>query len=162
MSGTSATNPGNGVTSRNRTQQNPEPGYPGLHSREEPPASSLAAKMFSCLPLPRGRGLGRAHRQSVWERGRLWLRTPPRSLWPFAQRNRKVTGETQAGPPLPSHPGNTESFPCESGWVFSGYVCLKQAQADVGPKPVGRMTPHLRGEQAGPDGESRGSASCPG
>ncbi|XP_025122741.3 tyrosine-protein phosphatase non-receptor type 23-like isoform X1 [Bubalus bubalis] len=73
----------------NRTQQNPEPGYPGLHSGKEPPARSLAAKMFCCLPLPRGRGLGRAHRQSVWERARHWLRHPPRGLCPFARRKRK-------------------------------------------------------------------------
>ncbi|XP_070651839.1 fibrous sheath CABYR-binding protein-like isoform X1 [Bos indicus] len=73
----------------NRTQQNQEPRYPGLHSGEEPPARLLAAKMFCCLPLPRGQRLRRAHRQSVWERGRRWLRAPPRGLWPFARRNRK-------------------------------------------------------------------------
>ena len=32
--------------SGNRTQQNPEPRYPGLHSGEEPTARSCAAKMF--------------------------------------------------------------------------------------------------------------------
>ena len=100
MSGTSATNPGNDVTSRNRTQQNPEPLYPGLHSVEEAPATLLAAKMFCCLPLPGGRGLSRPQRESVWERGRRWLRdrTPPRGIWPFARRNRKGTREPQAGP----------------------------------------------------------------
>ena len=88
----------------NRTQENPEPRYPGLHSGEEPPARLLAAKMFCCLPLPRGQRLRRAHRQSVWECGRRWLRAPPRGLWPFAQRIRKVTREPQARPGHLSHP----------------------------------------------------------
>ena len=64
----------------------------------------------------------------------------------------------RARPPLVSHRGKPESFPCESRWVFLGYVCLKQAQADVGPKPVGRVCPHPRGERPGWDGEGPGSA----
>ena len=62
----------------NRTQQNPEPRYPGLHSREEPPTRLLAAKIFCCLLLPRGRGLSRAQRESGWERGQHWLSASPR------------------------------------------------------------------------------------
>ena len=151
----------------NRTQQNPEPGYPGLHSREEPPASSLAAKMFSCLPLPRGRGLGRSHRHSVWERGQRWLSsTPPQPEKPldFARRNRKVTREPQAGPSPLSHRTwvNLSPFTVSVDGGFSGCVSFKQVQAYVGQKPVGQLCPHHRGEQAGWDGESPGRAGCPG
>ncbi|XDA79301.1 hypothetical protein R6Z07M_009290 [Ovis aries] len=67
--------------------------------------------MFCCLPLPRSRGLSRAQRESVWERGRRWLRGPLRGLWPFARRNRKVTREPQAGPGHLSRP--TQSFPLD-------------------------------------------------
>ncbi|CAN0155229.1 unnamed protein product [Rangifer tarandus platyrhynchus] len=45
--------------------------------------------MLCCLPLPRGRGLSRDHRQSVWDRCRRCLRAPRGGLWPFARRNRK-------------------------------------------------------------------------
>ena len=148
----------------NRTQQNPERGYPGLHSGEEPPARSLAAKMFCCLPLPRGRGLGRAHRQSVWEHAQRWLRLPPRGLCPFAGRKRKVTQEPQARPGPLSHPIQVTLSPfpvCVEGG-FSGCVCLKQAQADVGQKPVGQLCPHPRGEQARQDGKNSGRAGCSG
>ncbi|KAI4567242.1 hypothetical protein MJT46_008455 [Ovis ammon polii x Ovis aries] len=37
----------------------------------------------------RGRRPGRAQQQNVWQRGRQWLRNPPRGLWPFSRRNRK-------------------------------------------------------------------------
>ncbi|CAI9157899.1 unnamed protein product [Rangifer tarandus platyrhynchus] len=42
--------------------------------------------MFCCLPLPRGQGLRRTHRQCVWDRCRCWLRAPRGGLWPFARR----------------------------------------------------------------------------
>uniref|UniRef100_A0A8C6DI99 Uncharacterized protein n=1 Tax=Moschus moschiferus TaxID=68415 RepID=A0A8C6DI99_MOSMO len=54
-------------------------------------------RMFCCLRLPRGLGLRRAHRQSVWERCLHRLRAPWRGLWPFDRRKGKVTGEPQAG-----------------------------------------------------------------
>ena len=58
------------------------------------------------------------------------------------------------------HWGTLSPFPlCVDGDV-SGYVCLKQAQADVGQKFVGWVCPHPTGEQAGWDGESPGSAGC--
>ena len=117
VKGTLAMNPGNDVTSSNRTQQNLEPGSPGLHSGEEPPARSLAAKMFCCLPLPRGWGLRRAHRQSVWERARHWLRHPPRGLCPFARRKRKVTREPQARPGPLSHPIQVTLSPLPVSWM---------------------------------------------
>ena len=166
MSGTSATNPGNDVTSRNRTQQNPEPGYPGLHSGEEPPARLLAATMFCCLPLPGGRGLSRPQRETVWERGRRWLRdrTPPRGIWPFARRNRKGTREPQAGPGHLYRPTRVtlSPFPVSLGMGFLG-VCLPQASPGrcgsqaCGP---GVSTPQGRVGMAG--WGSPGSAGCPG
>ena len=83
---------------------------------------------------------------------------PPKrhlALCPKEQKgNMGATG--RAGPPLPSH-----RVTCESGWVCSGFVCLKQAQVDVGHKPVGRVCPHPRGEWPGRDPESSGSAGCP-
>ena len=104
----------------NRTAKNSEPGSPGLHSGEEPPARSLAAKMFCCLPLPRGQRLRRAHRQSVWERSRCRLRPPataPKGLWPFAQRIRKVTREPQARPGHLSHPTRVALSPFPVMWM---------------------------------------------
>ena len=95
--------------------------------------------MFCCLPLPRGRRPGRAQQQNVWHRARQWLRKPPRGLWPFSRRNGKVTREPQAGPCPLSHPtrGTLSPFPVCVDEGFSGYVCLEQAAADVGQKPVG-------------------------
>ena len=100
----------------------------------------------------------------MWECGRRWLRAPPRGLWPFAQRNRKVTREPQAGPGHLSHPTwvTLSPFPVSVDGGFSGCVGHKQPQADVGQKPVGRLWPHPGGEQAGWDGESPGSTGCPG
>ena len=79
---------------------------------------------------------------------------PPRGIWPFARRNRKGTREPQAGPGHLYRPTRVtlSPFPVSLGRVFSGYVCLKQAQADVGHKPVGRVCPHPRGEWAWRDG----------
>ena len=110
-------NPGNDVTS---WQQNPtEPGtwVSRPPQRQGAPSRSLAAKMFCCLPLPRGRGLGRAHRQSVWERARHWLRHPPRGLCPFARRKRKVTREPQARPGPLSHPIQVTLSPLPVSWM---------------------------------------------
>ena len=89
---------------------------------------------------------------------------PPRGLWPFARRNSKVTRDHQARPGPLSHPTQVilSPFPVCMDRGFLGCVCLKQAQADVGQKPVGRSCLHPRGELAGWDGESPGSAGCPG
>ena len=45
---------------------------------------------------------------------------------------------------------------------FRGYLCLKQAAADVAHKSVGWVCPHPRGDQAGWDWKSPGSTGCPG
>ena len=139
MEGTSARNPGDDVTSWQQNPTEPGPRVSRLHSGEEPAASSRALKMFCCLPLPRGRRPGRAQQQNVWHRARQWLRNPPRGLWPFSRRNGKVTREPQAGPCPLSHPtrGTLSPFPVCVDEGFSGYVCLKQAPADVGQKSVG-------------------------
>ena len=123
----------------NRTQQNPEPRNPGLQGREKTPARSLAAKMFCCSPLPRGRGLRRAHRQSVWDRCRRWLRAPLGGLWPFARRNRKVTREPQAGPGHLSHPtrATLSSFPVGVDGVSGGVPASSKPRQMWGQKPVG-------------------------
>ena len=139
MEGTSARNPGDDVTSWQQNPTEPGPRVSRLHSGEEPAASWRALKMFCCLPLPRGRRPGRAQQQNVWHRARQWLRKPPRGLWPFSRRNGKVTREPQAGPCPLSRPtrGTLSPFPVCVDEGFSGYVCLEQAAADVGQKPVG-------------------------
>ena len=126
------------------------------YRREESSASSWAARMFCCLPIPRGRGLGRAHRLGGWERSQCCLRNPPRGLWPFAQRNRKGTGETQARPPLPSHPGNPESFPFVCAWGFPGLSLPQASPCGCGSQVcgLGVSTPQGRAGWAG-WGESR-------
>ena len=134
------------------------------YRREESSASSWAARMFCCLPIPRGRGLGRAHRLGVWERSQCCLRNPPRGLWPFAQRNRNVTGELHPGPGPLSDPTRVTLSPfllCVHG-DFLVYLCLKQAPADVAHKSVGWVCPHPRGHKAGWDWKSPGSTGCPG
>ena len=113
--------------------------------------------MFCCLPLPRGRRPGRAQQQNVWQRGRQWLRNPPRVLWPFSQRNRKVTREPQAGPGHLSRPTRLtlSPFSVSLGMGFLG-VCLPQASPGTcgsqacGP---GVSTPQGRAGTAG-GGES--------
>ena len=160
MEGTSARNPGDDITSWQQNPTEPGPRVSRLHSGQEPTASSRALKMFCCLPLPRGRRPGRAQQQNVWQRGRQWLRNPPRGLWPFSRRNRKVTREPQAGPCPLSHPTRVtlSPFPECVDEGFSGYVCLKQAPADVGQSLwagwLGVSTPQGRAGWAG-WGESR-------
>ena len=143
----------------NRTQQNPEPRYPGLHSGEEPQSRELAAKIFCCLPLPRGRGIGRAHRQSVWGHGQHWIR-PPTPERPLALGPKQQEGNTgapgRARSPLRSQPYNPKSFPCECGWGFLE-VCRPQASpGGCGSEACGQgmSTPQGRAGWAG-WGESR-------
>ncbi|XP_043745749.1 uncharacterized protein LOC122685226 [Cervus elaphus] len=82
--------------------------------------------MFCCLPLPRGRGLGRAHRQSVWDRWRRWLRAPRGGLWPFARRNRK------SFPPDVADEGDTPSTSSREG--SEPHPPAREAQCRVQPR----------------------------
>ena len=149
----------------NRTQQNPEPRYPGLHSGEEPQSESLLPRYSAVCPCPEAGALGELTGRVCGDMVNAASGPPPpRGLWPFAGSNRKVTREPQAGPGPLSHPNHItlSPFPVSVDGGFSRCVGLKQAQADVGQKPVGRVCPHPRGEQAGQDGESPGSAGYPG
>ena len=123
------------------------------NNEEEPQASSQAARMFCCLPLPRGLGLGRAHRQSVWERSWCCLRTtlPREASGPFPEGTEKVKWKLQPGPGPLSHPTwvTLSPFPLCVDRCFLGYLCLRQAPVDVAQKSVVWVCPHARGEQAG-------------
>lgn len=120
------------ATEHNRTRNL---GIQASTAEKSPPARLLAAKMFCCVPLPRGRGLSRPQRESVWERGRRWLRDPPPPEKHLAFCPKEQKGNTgapgRARPPLPSHPANTESFPCESGDGFS-----RGMSASSKPRPM--------------------------
>ncbi|XP_043295254.1 uncharacterized protein LOC122422697 [Cervus canadensis] len=78
------------------------------------------------LPVPRGRGLGRAHRQSVWDRWRRWLRAPRGGLWPFARRNRK------SFPPDVADEGDTPSTSPREG--SEPHPPAREAQCRVQPR----------------------------
>ena len=109
---------------------------PGLHIGEEPPARSLVAKMFCCLPLPRGRGLSRAYRQTVWDRCRGWLRAPRRGgLCPKEQKS-NTGAPGRARSPLPSHLGHPESFPCECRRGFLGVCQLPASPGGCGVRSL--------------------------
>ena len=104
----------------NRTKQNTEIGSPGLTVERRPQQVRGQPGCFAWY-------LERAHRPGVWEHSRCRLRKPPRGLWPFDQRNRKVTGELLPGPGPPSHPtrATLSPFPV-CVWGFPG-VSLPQA-----------------------------------
>ena len=123
------------------------------NNEEEPQASSQAARMFCCLPLPRGLGLGRAHRQSVWERSWCCLRTtlPREASGPFPEGTEKVKWKLQPGPGPISHSTwvTLNPFPVHVDGGFLEYLCLKEAPVDVAQMSVVWVCPHPRGEQAG-------------
>ena len=122
-----------------------------------------AARMFCCLTLPSGQGLWRAHRQSVGTQSVPPQDTPERPLALCLKEQKGNTGApARARSPLPSHPCNPESFSCVCGWGFPGVPLPQASPSDVAQKSVGWMCPHTRGEQAGQNGESPGSTSCPG
>ena len=159
-------NRGNDITSwqQNPTEHGNRISRP--HRGEEPLISSRTARMFCCLPFPRFWGLGRAHRQSVWERSWCCLRTtlPREASGPFPEGTEKVKWKLQPGPGPLSHPTwvTLSPFPLCVDRCFLGYLCLRQAPVDVAQKSVVWVCPHARGEQAGRDGESPGSTGFPG
>ena len=146
----------------NRTQQNPEPRYPGITARGDPSQITWYQDVLLFAPAQRPGPQEGSQAECVGSLSTLAqgpLRRPL-ALCPKEQEgNTGVPGRTQ--PPLPSHLGNPESFPCECGREVLG-VCLPQARQMCGQKPVDQWRPHPRGEQAGRDGESAGSAGCPG
>ena len=141
----------------NRTKQNTEIGSPGLTVERRPQQVHGQPGCFAgCLE--------RAHWPGVCKHSRCSLRKPPRGLWPFDRRNRKVTGELQPRPGPLSHPTwvTLSPFPVCVHGGFLGNLCLRQAAADVAHKSVGWVCPHPRGDQAGRDWKSPGSTGCTG
>ena len=155
-------NRGNDITSwqQNPTEHGNRISRP--HSREEPSASSRAARMFCCLTLPSGQGLWRAHRQSVGTQSVPPQDTPERPLALCLKEQKGNTGApARARSPLPSHPCNPESFSCVCGWGFPGVSLPQTSPCRCGSEVCGMGVSTPRGEQAGQDGESPGSTNCP-
>ena len=157
-------NPGNDVTS---WQQNPT--EPGTWVSRPPQRQGAPSQITCCqdvllfAPAQRPGPRESSQAECVGTCSTLAQAPPERPLSLCPKEKEGNTGAPgQARSPLPSHPGNPESFACVVDEGFSGCVCLKQAQADVGQKPVGQLCPHPRGEQARQDGKSSGRAGCSG
>ena len=114
----------------NRTQQDPEPRNPGTTARGDPSQSTWSKNVLLLAPAQRPEPQEGSRAECV---GSLWVlaQGPPRRPLALCQKeqegNRGAPG--RARPPLPSHPGNPESFPPEWGRGVLG-VCLPQASQD--------------------------------
>ena len=88
---------------------------------------------------------------------------PERPLALCSKEQKGSTGApSRARSPLPSHPGNPESFPCVCEWGFPGVSLPQASPCRFGSEVCGWVCPHPRAEQAGWDRESPGSTGCPG
>ena len=111
----------------NRTQENPEPGYPGTTAREDPSQITWYQDVLLFAPAQRPGPQEGSQAECVGLLSSL-AQDPRGGLWPFARRNRKETREPQAGPGQLSYPtrATLSPFPVNGDRKFSGCVCLKQ------------------------------------
>ena len=147
----------------NRTQQNTETRYPGFTAERSPQQVREQPGYFAVCPFPEARTRESSLAECV-ETQLVLPQDAPREASGPLPKNRKVTGELQPRPGPLSHPTwvTLSPFPVCVHGGFLGYLCLKQAAADVAHKFVGWVCPHSRGDQAGWDGESPDSTGCPG
>ena len=142
----------------NRTQQNMETGFPGLTAERSPQPVRRQPGCFTVCSFPEAGPLRCVGMQSVLPKD-----PPERPLAPCLKKQKGNTGApARARSPLPSYPGNPESFPCVCGWGFPGVSPPQASPCRCGQKSVGWVRPHPRAEQVGWDGESPGSTGCPG
>ena len=123
----------------NRTKQNTETGSPGLTVERRPQQVRGQPGCFAgCLE--------RAHRPGVWEHSQCSLRKPLRGLWPFDQRNRKVTRELQPGPGPLSHPTRVTLSPFPvCVWGFPGVSLPHASPCGCGSQVCGLGVSTLQG-----------------
>ena len=106
----------------NRTQQNMETGFPGLTAERSPQPVCRQPGCFAVCSFPEAGPLRCVGMQLVLPKD-----PPERPLAPCLKKQKGNTGApARARSPLPSYPGNPESFPCVCGWGFPG-VSLPQA-----------------------------------
>ena len=106
----------------NRTQQNMETGFPGLTAERSPQPVCRQPGCFAVCSFPEAGPLRCVGMQLVLPKD-----PPERPLAPCPKKQKGNMGAlAQARSPLPSHPGNPESFPCVCGCGFPG-VSLPQA-----------------------------------
>ena len=114
----------------NRTQQNPEPGSSGLTAESSPQPGCVLPRCSALFPFPDYGASGELTNrvcENVVNTGSAPHPTPERPLALYLKEQKGNMGAPGlARSPLPSHPGNPESFPCVYGWGFLG-VCLPQA-----------------------------------
>ena len=135
-----------------RTQQNTETGFPGLTAERSPQPVRRQPGCFTVCSFPEAGPLRCVGMQSVLPKD-----PPERPLAPCLKKQKGNTGApARARSPLPSYPGNPESFPCVCGWGFPG-VSLPQAspcRCGLEACGLGVSTPQGRAGLAG-WGESR-------
>ena len=92
----------------NRYQQNTETGSPGLTAERSPKPVHGQPGCFAVCPFPEAGPLRCVGMQSVLPKD-----PPERPLAPCLKKQKGNTGApARARSPLPSYPGNPESFPC--------------------------------------------------
>ena len=147
----------------NRTQQNMETRYPGFTAQRSPQQVREQPGYFAVCPFPEA-GTRESSPAECVETQLVLPQDAPREASGPLPKNRNVTGELQPRPGPLSHPTwvTLSPFPVCVHGGFLGYLCLKQAAADVAHKSVGWVCPHPRGHKAGWDWKSPGSTGCPG
>ena len=124
--------------------------------RSPQPDCSLPRASAVC-PAQRPRPQQSSKGECVGMRTEPAQRRPERMLVLCPKEQKGNPGaQGRAGPQLPSHPRDPESFPCESGWVCSGYVSPQASPGGCGSQACGPgvSTPQGRAGRAG-WGESR-------
>ena len=98
----------------NRTQQNTETGSPGLRAERSPQPVRRQPGCFAVCPFPEARASGKLTSRMCGNAvGTALGPPPPQEASALCPKEKKgnTGAPSQARSPLPSHPGNTESFP---------------------------------------------------
>nr|KAF6433878.1 hypothetical protein HJG59_008928 [Molossus molossus] len=119
------------------------PAHLGRDTRED--------SMFSCcLPVSRGRGLQRGGSESLFRRGRRWVRTQPRRLWPFTRRaSERTTQDIERQQLIDTDPSPISTIEGQVGGTTEGQSRPEVSVPTWGsgePAPLGSWKTALLGQ----------------
>ena len=98
-------------------------GSPGLTTKRSPKPVHKQPGCFAVCPFPEAWASGSSQAECVGTQSVLPQEPPERPLALCPKEQKGNTGAPSwARSPLPSHLGNSESFPCVCGWEFPGCI----------------------------------------